>query len=708
MPIVPQPRMSVVSRSARPRQVLGLLLGLGLAVAGLTACTPGNDADAARSPGTGLGIDQAAMDKTVKPGDDFYGYANGTWMREATIPADKAQVGAFQSARQRTEEQLVRLVDDIAKGDAAPDSDPGRIKTYYTAYLDARAIDAAGLAPVQPDLQRFAAIASLSDLSRVLGAQLRADVDPFNSTDFQTEHLFGLFVTQSLSGSGVLPYLLQGGLGLPGREYYLSSAPRMVAIRAKYLTYVTDLLGAAGQPDPAAKAARIVALETRIAQAHATAELSADMRSGATEWERADFARKAPGIDWDAFFAAAGLGRQERFVAYHAGAIARLSALVAREPLATWQDWLVFHQLNANADVLPGRLDQLHFAFYGTVVEGRTAQRTRQQRAIDALNEALGEPLGKLYVEQHFPPGAKAEISGMVDAIKQAFAARITRLDWMAPETRDEALAKVRSIVVGVGYPDRWRDYSGLSLQPGQAYANRQAAELFRTRQQLGKLGRPLDRGEWWMNPQLVNAVNLPVQNALNFPAAILQKPFFDPGADPAFNYGAIGAVIGHEISHSFDNSGAAFDSTGKLRNWWTDADLARFRRNSRVLVLQYNAYRPFPDLALKGDLELGENMADVAGLAAAYDAYRASLKGKEPPVIEGFTGDQRFFIAFAQAWQAKLREEMLRARIATDGHAPAAYRALTVRNIDAWYRAFDVQPGDRLYLPESKRARIW
>ena len=711
MPISP---LSCLSRSARSRAPLrGLVLAAvlaasGLAVTGLAGCTPGTDDESARVPGTGLGIDTAAMDKTVKPGDDFYGYANGTWMRQATIPADEAQLGAFQTARERTEAQIARLVEDIAKGDASPDSDPGRIKTYYTAWLDSRAIDAAGLAPVQPDLQRFAAIASVTDLSRVLGEQVRADVDPFNSTDFQTENLFGLFVTQSLNGSAVLPYLLQGGLGLPGRDYYLSPSQRMVDVRARYRTYVADLLAAAGLPDAAARAERIVALETRIAQAHATAEQSDDIRSGATEWTRPDFVRKAPGIDWDAFFAAAELGRQDRFVAYHAGPIARLSGLVAREPLVAWQDWLIFHQLNRNAEVLPGHLERLHFAFYGTVVEGRTQQRPRPKRAIDALNAALGEPLGKLYVEQHFPARAKAEIEGMVGAIKQAFAARITRLDWMAPATRDEALAKVRSIVVGVGYPDRWNDYSTLVLKPGQAYANKQAAELFRTRQQLAKLGEPLDRGEWWMNPQLVNAVNLPVQNALNFPAAILQRPFFDPGADPAYNYGAIGAVIGHEISHSFDNNGAAFDSTGRLRNWWTEADLARFRRSSRALVLQYNGYRPFPDLALNGELELGENMADVAGLAAAYDAYRASLKGKEPPVIEGFTGDQRFFIAFAQAWQGKQRDELLRARIATNGHAPGPYRALTVRNIDAWYRAFDVQPGDRLYLPEGKRVRIW
>lgn len=678
------------------------------ALGGLEACAPDPESDYARSPGTGLGIDPAAMDKTVKPGDDFYAYANGSWMRQAIIPAEEAQLGAFLSARQRTEAQLARLVGDIVKGDAPPDSDPGRIKTFYTSYIDTRTIDAGGLGPVQADLAKIGRIDSVTALSARLGEQLRADVDPLNASDFQTENLFGVFVSQSLSGSGVMPYLLQGGLGLPDRDYYLSAKPRMATIRDQYRTYVNNLLTAAGLTNPAERAERVMALETRIAQAHASAEQSGDFQSSATEWTRSDFQRKAPGLDWEAFFAAAGLARQDQFVAYHAGPIARLSALVAREPLQDWQDWLVFHQLNRNADVLPSRIDALHFAFYGTVIEGRAAQRSRDKRALDALNAALGEPLGKLYVEQVFPAAAKREIEGMVGAIKLAFSERISRIDWMAEETRQEAREKVKTIVVGIGYPDRWRDWSALVLQPGRAYANKQSAELFRYRQQLDKLGKPFDRTEWWMNPQEVNAVNLPVQNALNFPAAILQKPFFDPRADPAYNYGAIGAVIGHEISHSFDNNGAAFDAAGKLRNWWTKADLARFRRSSQALVAQYNAYRPFADLPLNGALELGENIADVAGLAAAYDAYRASLKGKEPPVIEGFTGDQRFFIAYAQAWQSKLRDELLRARIATNGHAPGPYRALTVRNVDAWYRAFDVQPGDRLYLAEERRVRIW
>ncbi len=685
-----------------------VLLGAAALALGPAGCSVGGEGDAAVSPGTGLGISVAAMDKTVKPGDDFYAYANGGWLRTAAIPADRASVGAHTVADESTRARLARLVGDIVQGNAAPDSNPGRIRTYYTAYVDTRTIDQADMGPVKPHLERFSSISDVTALSRVLGEQLRADVDPLNATDWYTENLFGVFVTQALTGGRVVPYLLQGGLGLPEREYYLSADPKMGAIRVQYRDYIAGLLADAGIPDAAARAERVYGLELKIAAAHASRAQSEDFVGSAEEWTRAEMSEKAPGIDWDVFLSAAGLGSQREFAAYHAEAIPKLSALVAREPLEAWKDWLAFHQINAHADVLPGRIDRRAFAFYGTVLKGTTEQRPRAQRGIEALNEALGDALGKLYVDEYFPASAKREIEVMVAGIKQAFTRRIDALEWMAPETKQEAVQKVRTMEVGIGYPDRWKDYSGFTVTPGAAYANKVAAGNVRYAQQLAKLGRPLDRREWWMNAQLVNAVNLPVQNALNFPAAFLQPPYYDPKADSAFNYGAVGAVIGHEISHGFDNNGAAFDAAGKLRNWWTAADLARFNRAAKALVAQYNAYTPLPGLRVNGRLTLGENIADVAGLAAAYDAYRASLGGKEPPVIDGFTGDQRFFIAYAQAWSVKMREASVRGRIATDGHAPGQFRALTVRNVDAWYRAFDVQPGDKLYLPPERRVRVW
>jgi endothelin-converting enzyme/putative endopeptidase len=664
--------------------------------------------EAAVGSGSELGIDQSWLDKSVKPGDDFYAYANGGWMKTAEIPADRSSIGGFYIADQQTERQLGELIADIASSRASADSEEGKLRDFYKAYLDTGKIDAAGMAPLQSDLNRFAAINDVAGLSKALGGQIRADVDPLNATNFRTENLFGVFVTQALAGGEVMPYLLQGGLGMPEREYYLSADPKMAGLRIKYRAYIEQLLTLAKVPDSFAKAERIFALEMKIAQAHATREESENFLTSAAEWSRADFGAKAPGIDWEAFFGAAQLDRQQKFAAYHAGSIPKLSALVASEPLEAWKDWLLFHQINANADVLPSQLDAARFAFYGTALQGTKEQRPRDKRALTAVNAWMGDALGKRYVEKYFPKAAKAEVQAMVDKIKAAFAKRVEALEWMAPETKREALAKVKSIEVGVGYPDSWRDYEALEVDPDDAYANKVAASQVAYGQQLAKIGKPLDKREWWMNAQLVNAVNLPVQNALNFPAAILQRPFFDPKADPAYNYGAIGAVIGHEISHSFDNNGAAFDSTGRMRNWWTPGDTKQFEKAGDELAAQFSNYEPFPGLKVNGKLTLGENIADVAGLAAAYDAWRASLGGKEPAVIDSFGGDQRFFIAYAQAWATKMREETLRGRIATDGHAPGMYRALTVRNLDAWYKAFDVQPGDKLYLAPEKRVKVW
>lgn len=659
-----------------------------------------------------VGLNTSGMDRSIRPGDDFYLFANGTWARETAIPADRASVGGFYIADQSTEKRITALVAEVVAGHPAPGSDAALIHDYYRAYLDTGAINALGMAPAQADLAAFAAIANKAELSRMLGAQVRADVDPLNATDFQTENLFGLFITQSLNGTAVMPYVLQGGLGLPEREYYLSADPKMADIRAKYRTYIATILtdaGLAATPaDADARAQKIYDLEIKIAQAHESREQSEDFQHANAEWTRADFAAKAPGIDWDAFFTAAGLGQQDRFAAFHDQSIPRIAALVASEPLDVWKDWLAFHQVNQYASVLPTKIDDDRFAFYGEALQGVKVQRSRERRAIAALNGALGDALGRLYVAKYFPASDKARIQGMVSGIKQAFATRIANLDWMAPATKQEAIAKVRGIVVGVGYPDKWKDYSALKLSPDKAYANAKAAGLNEYHLQLAKIGKPLDRGEWWMNAQLVNAVNLPVQNALNFPAAILQKPFYDPAADAAFNYGAIGAVIGHEISHSFDNNGAAFDASGRLRDWWTSADMARFKQAGKALADQFSAYEPFPGLHVQGELTLGENIADVAGLAAALDAYHASLKGKPAPVVNGMTGDQRFFLAFAQSWATKAREAAMRAQIATDGHAPGQYRALTVRNVDDWYKAFNVKPGDKLYLPPAKRVKVW
>src|SRR4051812_34125129 len=688
-----------------------ILLALLLATAACSAGGPGggNESSTAQTAGSAAGIVTASMDKAVAPGDDFFAYANGNWVKNTPIPEDRSAIGAFFIADQQRERQTRELLNGILGSKPTAGSNEALIANYYNAYLNTDAIDRAGMAPAKADLDAIAAIADKRQLSAAIGGTLRADTDPLNATNFQTENLFGIFVTQGLATPGeTLPYLMQGGIGLPEREYYLSGDSKMAGIRAQYRAYVVTVLKAAGVADAEGAAGRILDLETKIARAHATREESEDFAKGAQVWSRADLESRAPGIDWATLLGAAQLGNAQKFEAFHAGAIPKLSALVASEPLQNWKDWLAFHTLNQHASVLPKPIRDASFAFYGTALAGTPQQRPRDQLALDAVSNALQDAVGKAYVDKYFPASAKAEVQTMVDNIKAAFARRVQAIGWMAPSTKEEALKKVQTIVVGVGYPDSWRDYSALQIAPDNAYANSKNAGLAEYRHQIAKIGKPMDRSEWWMPPQLVNAVNLPVQNALNFPAAILQRPFFDPNADAAFNYGAVGSVIGHEISHSFDNNGALFDSTGRLRNWWTPADFKRFQQAGDALAAQYDAYEALPGLHLNGKLTLGENIADVAGLAAAYEAYRTSLKGKEPPVIDGFTGDQRFFIAYSQAWATKMREPSLRQRVLTDGHAPGQFRALTVRNLDPWYAAFGVKPGQKLYLTPEKRVKVW
>ena len=686
-----------------------LLLIFASALA-LGACSTktGNHAGTEQTHGGAIGIEPSWMDTSVEPGDDFFEYADGSWVKNTAIPADRSRIGGFWIADQVREKNTRALFDNIVKSNPSSGND-ALIANYYKAYADTGAIDRAGLAPAKGDLDAIGRIADKHQLSAAIGGNLRADTDPLNATNFQTENLFGVFVTQGLATPGEqLPYLMQGGIGMPERDYYLSADPKMAETRSKYRTYITTILKAAGYPDPDGATARIMDLETKIAKAHEPREQSEEFKNGAQVWTRAELEQKAPGIDWAALLGAAQLGSVQKFDAYHFAAIPRLAALVGSEPLQNWKDWLAFHTLNQHAEVLPKPFRDASFAFYGTTLAGTPQQRPRDILALNATSTTLQDAVGKAYVDKYFPASSKAEIQKMVDNIKAAFAKRVQAIDWMAPSTKEEALKKVHNIVVGVGYPDTWRDYSGLQISADNAYANEKNAALGEYRHQIGKIGKPLDRAEWWMPPQLVNAVNLPVQNALNFPAAILVKPFFDPNADAAFNYGGIGATIGHEISHSFDNGGALFDASGALRNWWTPADFKKFTAAGDALARQFDQYEALPGLHVNGKLTLSENIADVAGLAAAYDAYRASLGGKELPVLKGFTGDQRFFIAYAQSWSVKSRPETLRQIVLTNGHAPEQFRALTVRNLDAWYPAFKVQPGQKLYLAPDKRVKIW
>lgn len=668
-----------------------------------------NGASATKASHTDIGIDLKGIDHSVKPGDEFFEYANGNWLKTTQIPPDRSSTGTFLQVYQLAEKQTAQLIRNTAQGHAAPGSNERKIADYYAAYMNEANIEKRGLASLKPQFELIDAIKTRDDLASVLGSEMRADVDPINATNFHTENLFGLFVTQGLEDPAHnMAYLLQGGIAMPSRDYYLSQDAQMVATRGKYETYVTSLLKLAGTPDAEAQAKAIIALETKIAQAQESLVDSQDVHKANNVWSMADFAKKAPGLNWSAYFKASGLDGQQRIDVWQPSATTSIAKLTGSEPIESWKQLLRYHALNKAAPLLPKAYADLSFNFYGTTLQGTPKQQDRWKLAVNATNTDLGDAVGQLYVKHYFPASSKAKVEALVKNIVAAFDQRLDTLEWMTPTTRAKAKEKIATLRVSVGYPDTWRDYSSLDIRTDDPLGNHERAVALEYKHQLAKLGQAPDKGEWWMTPQTVDAVNLPLQNALNFPAAILQPPFFDANADAAANYGSIGAVIGHEISHSFDNTGADFDAQGRMENWWTPADTSHFEAATQKLVKQYDQYEALPGLHVNGQQTLGENIADVSGLTAAYAAYHASLGGKPASVVDGLSGDQRFFLAFGQAWRSKIRDAALRQRLATDVHAPAQFRALTVRNIDGWYQAFDVTPGENLYLAPDQRVKIW
>ena len=673
------------------------------------ACTAADKSARPAPAAAARGIDMSAIDRAVEPGNDFYAFVNGAWIARTEIPADRSTWGPAEAMAEEAAKRTRQLLEEAGNASPKPGSIQQQAADYYASYMDEAAIDAKGLAPLKPLLDRIAAIDSPARLARTLGEELRADVDALNATNFHTDRLFGVWVTGDLNEpSKSTPYLLQGGLDLPDREYYVAQSPRMADLRAKFAAHVSKMLTLAGVSNAESAAGAVVALEGKMARVHATRAESLDVLKANNPWKKADFATRAPGLDWNGFFAGARLDREPVIIVWHPGATKGLAALVRSEPLAAWKQWLTFHAIDRNAGVLPKAFVDERFAFHGGVLSGTPQIAERWKRAVASTNAALPEAVGQIYVARHFPPETKAQMQAIVKNLITAFGARIDRIDWMSAATKAKARQKLTTLRVGVGYPDTWVDYGALQIARGDAFGNRQRAELFEYQRSLAKLGAPVDKGEWWMSPQTVNAVNLPLQNALNFPAAILAPPYFDPAAPSATNYGAIGAVIGHEITHSFDDQGAMFDADGKLANWWTKEDLDHFEAAGAQLAAQYDAYMPFPDVHLNGRQTLSENIADVAGLATAYDGWQASRGGAAAPEMAGFTGVQQFFVAYGQSWLTKWREPALRQAVITDGHAPGQYRAAAVRNLDAWYDAFGVKPGQTLYLAPSERVHVW
>jgi putative endopeptidase len=653
------------------------------------------------------GIVVANVDRSVKPGDDFYRFANGEWIKRTEIPPDRAAVDVFTKLADLSNKRTNDLINEIAKSNAAAGSGERKVADLFNSYMNESAIEAKGMAPLKPHLDAIAAIHDQKELARALGETLRADVDALNNTNYHTENIFGLWVAPGFHDSDhYLPYLMQGGLQLPDREYYLGESEHMKNVRAKYETHVAAMMKLAGFSDPETRARQIIELEHSIAQTHRTLAENEDIHKADNIWKRADFPSKAPGLDWEEYFRAAGLNGIDSFDVWQPEAFTGEAALVQSTSLETWKDWLAFHLIEQYSGVLPKAFNDERFSFMGKVLSGAQQQRPRWQRGVFVVDGLLGDVVGQDYAKKYFPPQAKSEAQAMVANLITAFHKRIDALQWMNPSTKAEAQAKLSTLYVGIGYPETWHDYSNFEVKADDAFGNIWRGNLSEYQRQVARLGKPVDKKEWSMTPQTVNAVNLPLQNALNFPAAILQPPFYDPKAPAAVNYGAIGTVIGHEISHTFDTLGSTFDSKGRLRNWWTPEDLKHFEAATQRLADQYDTYKPFPDLAINGKQTLSENIADVAGISAAYDGYKASHQVARTDA--GFSSDQQFFIAFGQNWGEKAREAALRQQVMTDPHSPGEYRADTVRNIDAWYSAFDVKPGEKLYLSPNDRVRIW
>src|ERR1700733_6945578 len=694
-------------------------------LAALLAAPLAADAQSTPAPET-HGIVVANMDRPVKPGDDFYDYANGDWLKRTEIPPDRRYIDPngldFDDSNDLTRKRIAGLIDEANKANAPAGSNARKIADLYNSYMDEASIEAKGLAPLRPHLDAIAAIRDKRDLARALGESLQADVDGLND-DFHTANLFGLWVAPGFNDpEHYTAYLLQGGLEMPDREYYVSDSESMRDFRTKYQTHVSALLKLAGFTDPDVHAQRVVELERAIAEKHIPLADENNIYKANNTWKQADFAVNAPGLDWAENFRVAGLSGQASFIVWQPTAFTGESALVASVPLDTWKDWLAFHLIEDYADALPKALADERFAFFGKALSGKTEQRPRWQGGVAMVSSkmdetgdvllagrgVLGDAVGQMYAQRYFSPETKAQIEAMVANIIAAVRRRIEALSWMDPATKAEAQAKLTTLYVGIGYPEILRDYSGYEVKADDIFGNLRRGGLFDYHRFVARLGHTVDRREWCLYPQAVNACELPLQNALNFPAAYFQPPFFDPQAPDAVNYGAIGSVIGHEISHTFDTTGSVFDSTGRVRNWWNPADLAHFKAAAARLAAQYGTYKPFPDLAVNGKQTLNEDIADLAGLTAAYDAYGASLAGKAAPVQNALSGDQQFFLSFAQNWASKSSEAFLREQMMTDTHSPDQFRPVTVRNLDAWYAAFDVKPGDKLYPAPADRVHIW
>jgi predicted metalloendopeptidase len=639
------------------------------------------------------------MDHSVKPGDDFYRYANGDWLATAAIPAGQPSYDTRAILTERTSQRVRDLIQAAAAQHEAKGSVAQKVGDYYASFMDEDGIEAKGLTPLTRELDRISDITNKASLSAYLGGTLNTEIDGLITN---ADHIFGLWVNQGFEDAKHnVPHLWQGGLGMPDRESYRDPSPKMAGLRTQYQAHIATMLKLAGIGDSEAKAAQILALETKIAHAFAPDADAADVFKQNNPWTRADFSVKAPGMDWNAYFKAAGLAGQTDFIVWQPTAVTGVSALVDSEGIDRWKDYLRFHLIEHYAGVLPKAVAAEHFSFVGPPPD-------RTQAAIAATNGALGQAVGQLYTQRYFPSQAKVKAKAMARDLITAYRARISNLTWMQPQTKGKALAKLAALTIGVGYPDKWIHYATFDVVHGDAFGNMRRAEAFHRLRNLAQLKQPADPNEWRIDPQIVGAVIVFSPNAEFFSAGILQPPYFDSQGDAASNYGSAGAAMAHEISHSFDELGNIYDAQGRLGRWWTAQDASQYHAAAEKLISQFNGYCPLSDLCLNGKQVLSENIADLAGLLVAHDAYILSLKGKPDVVLNGLSGEQRFFLAFAQRWRRLQSDAALRRQVTTDIHSPGEYRSNTVRNVEAWYKAYKVYPGDKLYLQSEDRVGIW
>jgi putative endopeptidase len=645
-----------------------------------------------------FGIDTTLMDRSVKPGEDFYRYVNGKWLDTTAIPDDKSRFGSFVVLRDQSEADVRVLLGELVE---TPPTDPTlkKVADLYVTWMDKETLEKRGIAPLQPDLDRIAAIKTPTDLMTLLG-----DINMSGPIGFGIQ-------PDPADTSRYIVFIGQAGLGM-GRDYYSNEGPEYDAYRRAYRDYIGEILTLLGNTDAEASAKAILELETKLASVHWSPAQRRDVKATYNPMNRDELKKLAPQVDWPVVLAASGLRETHNFVVAETTAISGGAALLDTVPLDTWKKYLAFHRTSDAANLLPRAFDQANFEFYSKTIRGIEEQRDRWKRGVSLVDRNIGEGLGQAYVAKYFPPGHKAKMDELVQNLLAAMKIRIEKLTWMDEATRAEALKKLSTFDPRIGYPSKWRDYSKLTIEPGKLFESIHNARAFEWRRRVDRLDQPVDRDEWFMTPPTVNAYYDPLKNQITFPAAILQPPFFDAMADPAVNYGAIGGVIGHEIGHGFDDQGREFDEKGSIRNWWTDETEKNFEAATRLLSAQYSAYCPIEGddkTCVNGELTMGENIGDLGGLEMAYAAYRLSLNGEEAPVIDGFTGDQRFFMAWAQVWRGKSRTDALRNLLLTDPHSPEMIRGqVPQRNIDAWYKAFGVVEGDKMYLPPDKRVRIW